>query len=75
MGQGMVLAGIGLAVGLAGSVALSRTLASLLYGVSATDPATYLATVGLLGGVAALAAWIPARRASRTDPVEALRAE
>jgi predicted permease len=75
VGQGMTLTGIGLVVGLLGAVGLSRVLASLLYGVSATDPMTFAGTALLLGFVALFAIWIPARRASRVDPVEALRSE
>jgi predicted permease len=75
MGQGMTLAGIGLAVGLLGAWGLSRVLASLLYGVSATDPLTFGGTAVLLGVVALTATWVPARRAARVDPVEALRSE
>ncbi len=75
LGEGMVLTGIGVALGLIGAWSLSRALGSLLYGVSATDPLTFLGTAALLGAVALLATWIPARRASRVDPVQALRAE
>jgi len=75
VGQGMVLAGIGLAIGLVGAWGVSRVLASLLYGVSTTDPATYAGTALALGLVAMLASWIPARRAASVDPTEALRAE
>ncbi|MHB1193886.1 MAG: ABC transporter permease [Longimicrobiales bacterium] len=73
--QGMALTGAGVAVGLLGAWGVSRVLATLLYGVSATDPATYAATAVALTGVAALASWLPARRAARVDPVIALRAE
>jgi predicted permease len=73
--QGMVLTGAGVAVGLLGAWGVSRVLATLLYGVSPTDPATYAATAAALAGVAALASWIPARRAAQVDPVVALRAE
>ena len=75
VGQGMALAGIGVAVGLVGAWGVSRVLTSLLYGVSATDPLTYLGTAGALALVALLASWIPARRAALVDPVEALRSE
>jgi ABC-type antimicrobial peptide transport system permease subunit len=75
VGQGMVLAGVGVVVGLAGAWGVSRVLASLLYGVSPTDPLTYAGTAALLGGVALLASWLPARRAASVDPTEALRAE
>jgi putative ABC transport system permease protein len=64
---------IGLAIGLAGAVALSRFLDSLLFGVGATDPATFAAVACMLLIVAALACLIPARRATRVDPVIALR--
>jgi len=75
VGQGMALAGIGVAVGLVGAWAVSRVLTSLLFGVSPTDPLTYLGTAATLALVALAASWIPARRAALVDPVEALRAE
>jgi len=75
VGQGMILTGVGMAVGLVGAWALSRALASLLYGVTTTDPLTFGGTALLLGLVALMATWVPARRASRVDPVEALRME
>ncbi len=75
VGQGMVLAGVGVAIGLAGAWGVSRVLASLLYGVSATDPLTYAGTALALTLVAGLASWIPARRAASVDPTEALRSE
>ena len=71
--QGVALAGIGIAIGLAGSAALTRFLASLLSGVRATDPATYIIVSLLLLAIAALASFLPARRASRVDPLVALR--
>jgi putative ABC transport system permease protein len=73
--QGLVLTGVGVALGLVGAWGMSRALSSLLYGVAATDPLTFLGTAGLLAAVSTLATWIPARRASRIDPVEALRSE
>ena len=73
--QGLVLTGLGVGLGLLGSWAMSRALASLLYGVEATDPLTFIGTAGLLALVSTLATWIPARRASRINPVEALRSE
>jgi predicted permease len=73
--QGAVLAVIGIAVGLLGALALTRVLRALLFGISATDPLTFVGVPLALSGVALLASWLPARRASRTDPVEALRVE
>ncbi len=75
LGQGLKLTGLGILLGLLASWGVSRALASLLYGVTATDPMTFAGTAGLLLLVATLATWIPARRASKVDPVEALRAE
>src|SRR5262249_55597943 len=75
VGEGMVLVGIGLAIGLALAIAATRLLASFLYGTSPTDALTFAAVVAILG-VAALAACVaPARRASRVDPMVALRNE
>lgn len=73
--QGMRLTGLGVAIGLLASWGLSRALASLLYGVSATDPLTFAGTAGLVAVVSLLATWLPARRAARIDPVKALRSE
>lgn len=71
---GRLLAG-GLIVGLLLSLGLSRMLRSVVYGISATDPATFIGVAGVLTGVALLANYVPARRATRSDPVTALRAE
>jgi ABC-type antimicrobial peptide transport system permease subunit len=71
--QGMTLAGAGIAIGIAASLALTRLLASLLYGVSATDPATFAAGAALFVAVAFAASYIPAIRATRVDPVVTLR--
>lgn len=73
--QGLLLAGIGVAVGTVGAFAASRLMTSLLYGISATDPVTFAAIPLALLAVAAFAAWLPAVRAGRVDPVGALNAE
>jgi putative ABC transport system permease protein len=75
VGQGMMLALIGIGVGLAGAWGLTRLIANLLFGVHATDPITFAAISLLLAFVALLACYLPARRAARVNPIEALRAE
>jgi ABC-type antimicrobial peptide transport system permease subunit len=72
-GARLILAGAALGVG--GALALTRLMASLLYGVTPTDPATIAAASLLLGSVTLLACWLPARAASRVDPAVALRYE
>jgi len=73
--QGLVLSATGVAGGLVGAFALSRVLGSLLFGVSPTDAPTYVSVSALLVGIAALASWLPARRAAGVDPSRALRVE
>ncbi len=75
LGQGLTLTLIGVAAGLALSLALSRFLSSMLFGVSAIDPTTFVAIMLLLLGVALMASYLPARRAMKVDPVMALRHE
>ena len=73
--QGLWKTGVGLVVGLGGAFYLSRYLASLLFDVKPTDPTVFLGVPVLLGLVALVASWLPARRAAKVDPVIALRAE
>jgi ABC-type antimicrobial peptide transport system permease subunit len=73
--QGLVLAGIGAACGLVAALALTRFLTSLLFHVHPVDPVTYISVCAGLAAAASLASYIPSRRATTVDPVEALRAE
>jgi predicted permease len=75
LGQGMRMAGWGLALGVVGALGLTRLMSSLLYGVSPLDPLTFAGVAGLLALVALAACWLPARRATQVDPVMALRYE
>jgi ABC-type antimicrobial peptide transport system permease subunit len=73
VGQGMLLTLVGLVIGVGASLALTRLVERLLFGVSATDPLTFAVLPLLLASVALLACWVPARRAARLDPLVALR--
>jgi putative ABC transport system permease protein len=75
LGQGTKLAAVGVGIGLAGAFALTRVMSTLLFEVSVTDPVTFAAVVALLAIVALLACYIPARRATKVDPLIALRCE
>src|SRR6185503_6797462 len=73
VGQGTRLAGAGIAIGIVGALAASRALGALLFGISATDPVTFAIAAVVLGAAGIAAAYLPARRASRIDPVSLLR--
>ena len=75
MRYALTLAGIGIAIGAGGGLMAGRVLASFLYRVSATDPLTYLGVIVVLVAVAAIASFLPAHRASRIDPMVAIRME
>ncbi len=73
--QGMTLTGLGVVSGLSGALVASQAIVTMLFGVSRLDPITYLSVIGLLVGVAVIACWVPARRATKVDPLVALRYE
>jgi ABC-type antimicrobial peptide transport system permease subunit len=73
VGQGLRLTGLGLAIGLVSALLVTRAMRSLLFETPAADPFIYLGIAVLLTSIAALACWIPARRAARVDPLIALR--
>jgi len=73
--EGLGLASIGAVVGLVGGVAATRSLVGLFNGVTPTDPSTFVAVIAVLLGAAAIACYLPARRAARLDPLRALRTE
>jgi putative ABC transport system permease protein len=71
--KGAVLSAAGIAVGIAGAATVTRWLASQLYGVTATDPATYVSVAGAVAAITLIASYIPTRRAMRVDPIVVLR--
>jgi len=73
--QGMRLALFGIVAGIAASFGLTRLLSTFLFGVKASDPAVFVLAPLILGAVTLVAVWLPAARASKVDPIEALRAE
>jgi putative ABC transport system permease protein len=75
LGEGAMVVVVGLLIGLSASLALTHWMKSLLFGVSATDPLTYFAMAALVVSIALLACWLPARRATRIDPIRTLRSE
>jgi putative ABC transport system permease protein len=75
LGQGLITTAIGVTIGIIAALGLTRTMESLLFGVRPTDPVTFGAVIAVLAGVATLACYLPARRATDADPMEALRQE
>jgi ABC-type antimicrobial peptide transport system permease subunit len=73
--EGLGMVGLGLAIGVAGALAVTRVMASLLFDLSPTDPLTFVGVTVVLGAVAVLASYLPARRAARVDPIVALRSD
>jgi hypothetical protein len=72
-GRSLSLAGVGTVLGVAGAFGLAQAMRSTLYGVGPADPATYLSVIAITGAAAAVASWIPMRRAARVDPIKGLR--
>jgi ABC-type antimicrobial peptide transport system permease subunit len=75
LGHGLKLVAVGLVLGVAAALALTRLMSTLLFGVGPMDPVTYAVVSGVLGTVALIATYLPARRASRIDPIVALRTD
>jgi len=75
VGEAMLLAGLGLAAGVTGALLITRVMRAMLFEVSPADPASFGVTVVVLAATAFAAAWVPARRAMRVDPMIALRAD
>ena len=75
VGRGLILALVGMSVGVAGALALTRALTGLLFGVKPTDPVTFVGVLSLIALVSLLACYLPARRATKVDPMIALRNE
>jgi putative ABC transport system permease protein len=75
LGRGLIVIAIGMAIGLVASLSMTRIIAGVLFGVTATDPTTYAVVLLMLFLVACLACLVPARRALRVDPLEAMRQE
>jgi ABC-type antimicrobial peptide transport system permease subunit len=73
--HGLALSGVGVVIGLVVAAALGRSMSSLLFGIEPMDPAAYMAAIGVILAAAALASYLPARRAATIDPMETLRAE
>jgi putative ABC transport system permease protein len=73
LGQGLTTTAIGVGIGILAALGLTRTIENLLFGITPTDPVTFAAVIALLAGVSMLACYLPARRATDTDPIQALR--
>jgi ABC-type antimicrobial peptide transport system permease subunit len=75
LGDGAVLAAIGVVIGLVGALFVTRFMRSMLYGVSPFDPVSFVAVAAILSAIAFVASYVPARRAAKVDPIVALREE